>query len=111
MSRTSEDEHIIDLLESISRKLDKVLKAVEPPRTPSQARSGLTDGEILRLQPRLQPTASALRQLRRGTAEDVSEVTRRGRAIESLYLNELVQIGIATKERSGRIAYFSLVKR
>lgn len=103
---------VIELLESLDRKLDKVLKAVNPPKptVTSQAQKGLTDSHILRLQPRLQPTASALREARKGTAEDIARITKRGRAIESLYLNELVQIGLAVKERDGRITLFSLAK-
>jgi hypothetical protein len=110
VSENSDKKQVIKLIRSLDRKLDRVLKAVEPPK-PSQTKSGLTDTEILRLQPRLQPTASALREVRRGTAEDISQITRRGRAIESLYLNELVQIGMATKEREGRITCFSLTGR
>lgn len=106
-------DKILTMLESIDRKLDSVIKRLdisrrEAPTGVSKAAGPLTDGEILSLQSHLHATAKAIRELKRGTAEQIARITKRGRAIESLYLNELVQLGYAQKEREGRMTYFSL---
>jgi len=42
----------------------------------------------------------------RATAEEIAEQTKRARAVESAYLNQLVIMGYLKKERKGRKAYF-----
>jgi predicted transcriptional regulator len=42
----------------------------------------------------------------RATAEETAEQTKRARAVESAYLNQLVIMGYLKKERKGRKAYF-----
>jgi hypothetical protein len=54
----------------------------------------------------LRKTAMTLCRLGRATAEDVSQQTKRARAVESAYLNQLVIMGYTKKERKGRKAYF-----
>jgi predicted transcriptional regulator len=44
----------------------------------------------------------------KGTAEEIAEQTKRARAVESAYLNQLVIMGYLKKERKGRKAYFFL---
>jgi hypothetical protein len=44
--------------------------------------------------------------LGRATADEVSAQTKRARAVESAYLNQLVIMGYLKKERNGRKAYF-----
>lgn len=99
-------ERIISLLESIDKRLQKLSgkAAGEERLRPIDANA------ILQLQSHLQPTAMKLLQLGRATAEEVAEKTGRGRAIESLYLNELVQLGYAKKERQGKTVYFGVKK-
>lgn len=62
---------------------------------------------VLLLPAKLQQTASKLMVNGRMTAEMASKETRRARAIESSYLNELVTLGVANKERVGRTVWFS----
>ncbi len=53
----------------------------------------------------------AVSQIKRGTADDVSEVTGRHRSIENKYLNELVRSGWLDKEREGKKIYYILKKK
>lgn len=41
-----------------------------------------------------------------GTAEEVARETKRARAVESSYLNQLTLMGLLEKERKGRKAFF-----
>ena len=54
----------------------------------------------------LRKTAQTVVTLGRVTAYDVAEQTKRARAVESAYLNQLVVMGHLKKERKGRKAYF-----
>lgn len=56
----------------------------------------------------LEKTLDALRFLGKSTATQVASRTGRTRAIESVYLNQLVNLGIAEKERIGRKCYYNL---
>ena len=53
-----------------------------------------------------QVTGTATDETRHATAEEVAEQTKRARAVESGYLNQLVLMGYLKKERRGRKAYF-----
>lgn len=61
---------------------------------------------LLSLPDHLRKTAVAICKLGHATAEEVSEQTKRARAVESGYLNQLVLMGYLKKERKGRKAYF-----
>lgn len=61
---------------------------------------------LLSLPDHLRKTAVTLCKLEQATADEVSEQTRRARAVESGYLNQLVLMGYVKKERRGRKAYF-----
>jgi len=52
----------------------------------------------------------ALCKLGQATAEEVAEQTKRARAVESGYLNQLMLMGYVKKERKGRKAYFYVEK-
>jgi len=58
----------------------------------------------------LRKTAVTLCKLDQATAEEVAEQTKRARAVESGYLNQLVLMGYLKKERRGRKAYFFVEK-
>jgi predicted transcriptional regulator len=49
-------------------------------------------------------------KLDHATAEEVADQTKRARAVESGYLNQLVLMGYVKKERRGRKAYFYVEK-
>lgn len=63
---------------------------------------------ILELPKHLQTTVLTLLKLGHATASEISESTGKARAVESAYLNQLVVMKIARKERKGRKAFFSL---
>ena len=65
---------------------------------------------LLSMPDHLRKTAMTLCRLGQATAEDVAEQTRRARAVESAYLNQLVVMGHLKKERRGRKAYFCVDK-
>lgn len=61
---------------------------------------------LLSLPDHLRKTAVSICKLGRGTAMEVAEQTKRARAVESGYLNQLVLMSYLKKERKGRKAYF-----
>jgi len=61
---------------------------------------------LLSLPDHLRKTAITICKLGRATADEVAEQTKRARAVESAYLNQLVLMGYLKKERVGRKAYF-----
>jgi len=61
---------------------------------------------LLSLPDHLRKTAVTICKLGRATADEVAEQTKRARAVESGYLNQLVLMGYLRKERKGRKAYF-----
>jgi len=61
---------------------------------------------LLSLPDHLRKTAITLCKLDHATADAVAEQTKRARAVESGYLNQLVLMGYVKKERRGRKAYF-----
>jgi len=65
---------------------------------------------LLSLPDHLRKTAVTICKLGRATAEEVAEQTKRARAVESGYLNQLVLMGYLKKERKGRKAYFFVEK-
>lgn len=65
---------------------------------------------LLSMPDHLRKTAMTLCRLGQATAEDVAEQTRRARAVESAYLNQLVVMGYLKKERRGRKAFFCVDK-
>lgn len=63
---------------------------------------------LLALPDYLRKTASIVCDKGRVSAREVSDVTRRSRAVESGYLNQLVRMGYLRKDRGGRRVYFSV---
>ncbi|MCW3986218.1 MAG: transcriptional regulator [Candidatus Bathyarchaeota archaeon] len=65
---------------------------------------------LLSLPDHLRKTAVAICKLGRATAQEVAEQTKRARAVESGYLNQLVLMSYLKKERKGRKVYFFVEK-
>lgn len=61
---------------------------------------------LLSLPSSLRKTAMVLYKLERATAEDLARETKRLRAVESAYANQLVRMGYLRKKREGREVYF-----
>ena len=104
------------ILQKIKESLDRLNEKMEvmieiqkhEQRTPSQ--EGIPDVldvmTLLSLPDHLRKTAVTLCKLDQATADEVAEQTKRARAVESGYLNQLVLMGYVKKERRGRKAYF-----
>ena len=63
---------------------------------------------LLKLSDKLRKTAIVLCRIHQATAEQISKETQRERAVESSYLNQLVELGYISKRREGRTVYFYL---
>ena len=105
----------IQLLEKIKESLDRLnekmeviieLQKQEPRNLPEQLPDALDVMTLLSLPDHLRKTAITICKLGRATADEVAEQTKRARAVESAYLNQLVLMGYLKKERVGRKAYF-----
>jgi len=105
----------MQLLEKIKESLDKLnekmeiiieLQKQEPRNLPEQLPDALDVMTLLSLPDHLRKTAITICKLGRATADEVAEQTKRARAVESAYLNQLVLMGYLKKERVGRKAYF-----
>jgi biotin synthase-related radical SAM superfamily protein len=65
---------------------------------------------LLSMPDHLRKTAMTICRCVKATAEEIAEQTKRARAVESAYLNQLVIMGYLKKERKGRKAYFFIDK-
>jgi len=65
---------------------------------------------LLSLPDHLRKTAIALCKLGEATADEVADNTKRARAVESGYLNQLMLMGYLKKERRGRKTFFYVEK-
>lgn len=102
-------ERISSSLESIERKLDQLITIQSPPEKPRMAIpecQPLDVMTLLTLSDHLRKTAMTICKLGKATASDVSKETKRARAVESSYLNQLVGMGHLKRERKGRDVYF-----
>lgn len=110
----------IQILEKIKKSLDRLnekmeviielQKQQEPRNIPEQLPDALDVMTLLSLPDHLRKTAITICKLGRATADEVAEQTKRARAVESAYLNQLVLMGYLKKERVGRKAYFYVEK-
>lgn len=105
------------LLEKIKESLDRLNEKMEvfieiqrqggkPDFVVQDLPEALDVMTLLSLPDHLRKTAVAICKLGHATAEEVSEQTKRARAVESGYLNQLVLMGYLKKERKGRKAFF-----
>ena len=97
-------EELANTLKDISVQLAKLIRIIE-----SQTKSpvGYQWEDLVKLPSHLQRTAVVLGKSGRVCATDVAQATGRARAVESMYLNALVLLGLAKKEkRSSRTLYF-----
>jgi response regulator of citrate/malate metabolism len=105
-------EKIRENLEQLNEKIDVMIEMQkhghrELPENLPEALDVMT---LLSLPDHLRKTAVTLCKLEEATADEVAEQTKRARAVESGYLNQLVVMGYMQKERRGRKAYFFVDK-
>ena len=106
-------EKIADSLNQLNEKVDVLIELQK------HSRGGIVNESVtdvldvmtlLSLPDHLRKTAITLCNLGEATAEEIAEQTKRARAVESGYLNQLVLMGYLKKERRGRKAYFYVEK-
>jgi len=104
-------EKIRESLERLNEKIDVMIEIQRHGQKESQIIPDVLDVmTLLSLPDHLRKTAVTLCKLGQATAEEVAEQTKRARAVESGYLNQLVLMGYLKKERKGRKAYFYVEK-
>ena len=105
-------EKIREHLEQLNEKIDVMIEIQKHGRRelPENLPEALDVMTLLSLPDHLRKTAVTLCKLEEATADEVAEQTKRARAVESGYLNQLVVMGYMRKERRGRKAYFFVDK-
>jgi len=100
--------------ESLDRLNEKMEVMIEIQKHGQKENQGIPDAldvmTLLSLPDHLRKTAITICRLGHATAEEVAGQTKRARAVESGYLNQLVLMGYLKKERRGRKAYFFVEK-
>ena len=105
-------EKIEESLEKLNDKMEIMIEIQKNGNgTNQKAALSLPDASLdvmtlLSLPDHLRKTAMAICRCSRATAEEIAGQTKRARAVESAYLNQLVIMGYLKKERKGRKAYF-----
>jgi hypothetical protein len=108
-------EYRIELLEEIRENLERLNEKIDilletQSGTQKEILHDITEAleviPLLSLPDHLRKTLVILCNLREATAKDVAVQTKRARAVESGYLNQLVTMGYMKKERKGRKTYF-----
>lgn len=105
-------EKIRQNLEQLNEKIDVMIEIQKHGRRelPENLPETLDVMTLLSLPDHLRKTAVTLCKLEKATADEVADQTKRARAVESGYLNQLVIMGYMKKERQGRKAYFFVDK-
>ena len=104
-------EKIEENLEKLNEKMEVMIEIQKNGNGNRRSAPTLPDAPLdvmtlLSMPDHLRKTAMAICRCGRATAEEIAEQTRRARAVESAYLNQLVIMGYLKKERKGRKAYF-----
>jgi response regulator of citrate/malate metabolism len=105
-------EKIREHLEQLNEKIDVMIEIQKHDQRelPENLPEALDVMTLLSLPDHLRKTAVTLCKLEEATADEVAKQTKRARAVESGYLNQLVVMGYMKKERRGRKAYFFVDK-
>lgn len=106
-------EKIRENLERLNEKMEVMIELQRHGRRdvqPIPSEAPLDVMTLLSMPDHLRKTAMTVCRLGRATADEVAQQTRRARAVESAYLNQLVIMGYLKKERQRRKAYFYVDK-
>ena len=101
-------DKIREHLEKLNEKIDVMIELQKHGQReiPENLPEALDVMTLLSLPDHLRKTAVTLCKLDKATADEIACQTKRARAVESGYLNQLVVMGYLKKERQGRKAYF-----
>jgi len=109
MSESDTTEQMLEILLEINKKLDQLLLQDKPNNYIDDSILDSMDVmTLLSLPDHLRTTARTLFDLDHATADDVANKTRKERAVESNYLNQLTRMGHINKYRQGRRVYFCI---
>ena len=97
-----------ETLKRIEKKLEKIETEIMQMRLHLLAGNTIETPSLIELPDHLRKTAMGLLKIKEGTARDVSRSTKRARAVESGYLNQLERQGFVTSFRRGRSKVFSI---
>ena len=104
-------ERIRESVDRLNEKIDIVIEIQRHGQRDSETIPDVLDVmTLLSLPDHLRKTAVTLCKIGQATADEVAGQTKRARAVESGYLNQLVLMGYVKKERRGRKAYFYVEK-
>jgi hypothetical protein len=105
-------QKIKESLDSLNEKMEVMIEIQKHGQhVPTEGMPDVLDVmTLLSLPDHLRKTAVTLCKLDQATADKIAEQTKRARAVESGYLNQLVLMGYVKKERRGRKAYFYVEK-
>jgi len=104
-------ERIRESVDRLNEKIDIVIEIQRHGQRNSETIPDVLDVmTLLSLPDHLRKTAVTLCKIGQATADEVAGQTKRARAVESGYLNQLVLMGYVKKERRGRKAYFYVEK-
>jgi predicted transcriptional regulator len=104
-------QKIKESLDRLNEKMEVIIEMQKNRSRPTPEIPDVLDVmTLLSLPDHLRKTAITICRLGQATAEEVAEQTKRARAVESSYLNQLVLMGYLKKERRGRKAFFYVEK-
>ena len=91
--------------------LEKYAESIESLYVSFEGTSPDLNKVLLALSDHQRKTFETMMKLKEASAEQVSSETKRARAVESAYLNQLVQMGYLEKRKKGRVTYFHLPEK
>lgn len=99
-----------ETLRRIEKQLEKIAAEISEMRYQmlQSMRMRMNEKQLISLPDHLRKTAIGLTKAGQGTASDVSKYTKRARAVESGYLNQLEREGFAKSYKEGRRKIFFL---
>ena len=95
-----------ETLKRIETKLERIETEIKGIRQYMLESNAVKANSLVALPDHMRKTAMGLMRIGRGTASDVSKHTKRARAVESGYLNQLEREGFITSFRKGRRKIF-----
>ena len=101
---------LVQEITSTNKKLDSIIKLnSKTENSHPNLKENILQPDVmslLSLPASLRKTVMALYKLEKATAQDISQETKRLRAVESAAANQLVRMGYIKKKREGRDVYF-----
>ncbi len=107
---TSPIEERLKRIEERLKRLERLVLRDERIPASVSATASMNVSELLSLPDSLRKTMMAIQDLKEAPAREVAEKSGRTRSVETIYLNQLVRMGLLTRERKGRKIYFKPIR-